>query len=156
MIRPDGALRWSVGQWAGRRIGSVSAFKTMVGLGDKLQLETGDEILRGLTAVNPGQLPAFLITGWRLLVEFLTRPARVEFWKKHYAERRVRDGTALSPDLSELIRPLVPKMTFRSARLYVEHEGEPNQLSHICDVDFESEGIHRPVTFWNTFVTARL
>ena len=139
LIRPDGALRWSVGQWAGRRIGSVPAFKTMVGLAGKLQSETGDEILRGLTAVNPGQVPAFLVTGWRLLVKSLIGPSRVEFWKQHYAERRVADGTALSPDLSELIKPVVPKMTLRSARLYGVAEAEPNELSQICEVEFEPE-----------------
>jgi SIR2-like domain len=138
LITSDGALRWSVGQWAARRLANVSAFKTIVRLVDKLAPETGDEILRGLRAVIPGQVPTFLVTAWRLLVESLRRPSRMDFWKKHYAERRVEDGTALTPDLSELIKPLVPSMRFRSAWPHMARQ-EPTELSHICEVDFEPE-----------------
>jgi hypothetical protein len=141
LITSDGALRWSVGQWAARRLANISAFSTMVGLVDKLRPETGDEILRGLRAVNPGQVPTFLVTGWRLLVESLTRRSAVEFWKKHYAEKRVEDGTALGPDLAELIKPLVPTMRLRSARPYVVQD-EPTELSHVCEVNFEPTDDH--------------
>src|SRR5262249_973313 len=49
------------------------------------------------------------------------------------------DGTALSPDLSELINPVVPKMTLRSAKFYGVAEEEPSELSQICEVEFEPE-----------------
>ena len=50
----------------------------------------------------------------------------------------MEDGSALHPDLSALIKPLVPAMTFRSTRSYVVQE-EPTELSHVCEVNFEPE-----------------
>ena len=59
LITSEGTLRWAVGRWAAGRLGNVLAFKTMIGLVEKLPTETGDEILRGLRGVNPGQVPRF-------------------------------------------------------------------------------------------------
>jgi hypothetical protein len=135
LLAPGADLQWTVGKWAAARLSSVTAFEAVLEQARKLTSETGDEILRGLAAGETA-IADFLAVGWRLLVDSLKQNRKDDFWRQQHAMRKLRDGTAIAPDLVALTDLLVPRPSLKPVRT----DGVtavPAHLSDICQIELE-------------------